>query len=417
MFDSNVNFTLHFPPLVPKEVWNLPKKEKDKGGDEEEEEPTMEEEEDNPRDAAQVLLRALAPLPKENGDTTESTVETSSKASRKRRRPLEFCDMAPLSLTLPYPESFLQKRLKYVEQVKEREKAIVASQEAAEQAQDAKERYEEVVANTKRGTEPPPPPPVPEPIVIPPIPEPPTPPRLSELEHFDLDGLMDESQHPIYVPNATKEFTSHLDQSSFHITDGRYFGLVTNGIADPHFVGPNAPGISGLNMSGATGLATSYAGSSTSNGVSASALNAAYYGSVGGGSSSAAATSKSAGSVKTFSKKAAAAAAVSNGTEEDHDEDGPIPTSSAGDLKKIMDEGGDLAEEMKGCIMRAAVIASRNGKHGQSFAGPNGETYPDISKAFAAHAGLRPCQRCKNNKQGVSCNGVEGMCDPKCAIL
>jgi hypothetical protein len=39
---------------------------------------------------------------------------------------------------------------------------------------------------------------------------------------------------------------------------------------------------------------------------------------------------------------------------------------------------------------------------GQSFLGPNGEAYLDESKAFAAHAGLRPCSLCKNNKQGVS---------------
>jgi hypothetical protein len=56
---------------------------------------------------------------------------------------------------------------------------------------------------------------------------------------------------------------------------------------------------------------------------------------------------------------------------------------------------------MKEFIIRAAVYASRIGKHGQSFLGPNGEAYPDVSKAFASHAGLRPCSRCKNNKQGV----------------
>ena len=70
-------------------------------------------------------------------------------------------------------------------------------------AMDATERYQELVAGTERGTEPPPP-------AIPLMSEPPTPPRLSGLEHF-LNRL-DESQHPIYVPNAMKEFTSHLGQ-------------------------------------------------------------------------------------------------------------------------------------------------------------------------------------------------------------
>jgi hypothetical protein len=81
---------------------------------------------------------------------------------------------------------------------------------------------------------------------------------------------------------------------------------------------------------------------------------------------------------------------------------GPTPTATSSSLRKIMEDGGEEAELMKTCIIRAAVYASRAGTHGQSFVGCNGETYPDISKAFAAHAGLKPCNRCKTNKQGVS---------------
>ena len=81
---------------------------------------------------------------------------------------------------------------------------------------------------------------------------------------------------------------------------------------------------------------------------------------------------------------------------------GPQPTANASDLRKVMDEGGEMAVKMKQCIIRAAVHASRSGKHGQSFLAPDGNAYPDVSKAFAAHAGLKPCARCKNNKQGVS---------------
>jgi hypothetical protein len=36
-----------------------------------------------------------------------------------------------------------------------------------------------------------------------------------------------------------------------------------------------------------------------------------------------------------------------------------------------------------------------------SFVGVNGEVYPDVSKAFAVHGGVRPCIKCKNNKQGA----------------
>ena len=67
-----------------------------------------------------------------------------------------------------------------------------------------------------------------------------------------------------------------------------------------------------------------------------------------------------------------------------------------------MEDNGELAQKMKKCIIRAAVHASRSGKHGQSFLAPDGKAYPDVSKAFAGDAGLKPCTRCKNNKQGVS---------------
>ena len=53
-------------------------------------------------------------------------------------------------------------------------------------------------------------------------------------------------------------------------------------------------------------------------------------------------------------------------------------------------------------IIRAAVYAGRTGSHGGSFVGSDGETYPDVSKAFSNWGNLRPCPRCKSNKQGVS---------------
>lgn len=58
-------------------------------------------------------------------------------------------------------------------------------------------------------------------------------------------------------------------------------------------------------------------------------------------------------------------------------------------------------EDMRKCILRAGVYASRTGRHGQSFLGPDGNVYADVSKTFAAYAGVKPCPRCKNNKQGA----------------
>ena len=66
--------------------------------------------------------------------------------------------------------------------------------------------------------------------------------------------------------------------------------------------------------------------------------------------------------------------------------------------------GGDniLAAKKRNIIIGAAVYDSRTEENGSSFRGPDEEVYPDSSKAFALYAGIKPCERCKNNKQGVS---------------
>ena len=78
------------------------------------------------------------------------------------------------------------------------------------------------------------------------------------------------------------------------------------------------------------------------------------------------------------------------------------PTKTASDLRKIMEDKSDAdrVAAFRESILRAAVEASRTGQ--TVFAGaPNGEIYPDIGKVFATYSGLKPCQRCKSNKQGV----------------
>jgi hypothetical protein len=80
---------------------------------------------------------------------------------------------------------------------------------------------------------------------------------------------------------------------------------------------------------------------------------------------------------------------------------GPRPTATYNDLKKIFDDNGPLTHSMKDYIVKAAVHASRSGQHSMSWLGPDGQRYPDISKAFALYAGVKPCHRCKNNKQGA----------------
>jgi hypothetical protein len=219
-----------------------------------------------------------------------------------------------------------------------------------------------------------------------------------------VDPYKFEGEHPLYFPKGQKQLVEHLDKTCFHVTDGRYFGLLTNSVADPHFIGPNAPGISGINLSGGAGLATvntGGGGSSAAGGLLAAAVPVA---SPPMNSSPAANKGTASAPSKTASKKPGASS--SNGTSGEPPKkkkkgNGPKTTASSSQLRKLVEEGGEAAEKIKTCIIRAAVHASRAGKHGQSFRAPNAEVYPDISKAFAAHAGLKPCNRCKNNKQGA----------------
>uniref|UniRef100_A0A7S4RS02 Uncharacterized protein n=1 Tax=Ditylum brightwellii TaxID=49249 RepID=A0A7S4RS02_9STRA len=201
--------------------------------------------------------------------------------------------MIPKSLSPlpPYPPSYLSKRVKYIQQVFAREASIVSSQEAADAAEDANELYEEakeewsvkMVALKEDGEEsegPPPmpvPPPIPAPVHVPPIPIPPCLPDEEEEE----EEKTKKAKEQLSIPEDKLHLVSHLDQTCFHVTNGRYSGLITNNFADPQFVGPNAPGITGLNVSGGTGLATSYVGSSSGGGGGAS-HSSSYYAGVSG---------------------------------------------------------------------------------------------------------------------------------------
>lgn len=239
-------------------------------------------------------------------------------------------------------------------------------------------------------------------ITVPPIPEPPTPPRLADIDGLDLEKFDDH--YPLYFPKGSEPLFAHLDKSCFHVTDGRYFGLLTASIADPQFVGPLAPGVTG-NFSQGTALNTACSGSG--GGSSGGALQATPQ--VVKSATNISAPSKGANAVtpKSGTKKPSPTTnSPSPGGEpkpsSSKKKNGPTITASSSELRKIMEEGGELAEKIKKVIIRSAVHASRAGKHGISFRAPNGQTYPDVSKAFAVHAGLKPCNRCKNNKQGVS---------------
>ena len=96
------------------------------------------------------------------------------------------------------------------------------------------------------------------------IPTPPSPPSVLEIgEASDDVATVDEKERlsKMCVPKVDSRLIQHLDPACFQPTaEGRYFGLLSNSIADPLFVGHAATGIRGVTSGGGTGLATAYTG-------------------------------------------------------------------------------------------------------------------------------------------------------------
>jgi hypothetical protein len=490
LFDTNVKLALHPLELVPSGLWNhkvvnpsVVSQTSDSGSDNVEF-----------TTLPQLLVKGLEESDRKSSLEREQQhseySESVESGVRKRRRPyapLQFRDMVPVSLTIPYPESYVQKRLEYISQVKHREDCIVqwqAAQEEFELSQDAsgimnpadseaggietnstssnplkKSRASSVNPGT-----------------VPPIPKPPDPPLLKELRapsslgeddfletkdsaippispFYYLSSDEDASKtHPVYLPQGKEDLVAHLDPKCFHITEGRYFGLRTNMIADPNFVGPNAPGLnSASTITGGLATATTSTTTSTSGltgGGMTMILSASFHSAAAvpathgkdetthhgvgnksqphsdvltenseagqdhfptatGTPNSLAASSVDGMPVETILKqkeKSENAEALSSATDDPS-------TGSSFELRKVM-EGSDeaLIEKFREWIVRAVVYAFRTRQpQNASFHAPNGKSYPDIGKAFAIYGGVKTCERCKSNKQGVSCR--------KCAKL
>jgi hypothetical protein len=436
MFDSNVTLSLHFPELVPRCFL---------GNNQAKHSPDM----DMNIDIYKQTPDALAPENKSKNEAktecsgvtahdlircmekvTQNVVlkskngmnnsDTPLRTRNKRKRPSSFADMVPLSLTLPYPEDYIQNQVEYVWAVKSREDAIIKWQEEQLNIEISAEEGESsdngAATSNSRGIS------FKNTILVPPIPLPPEPPKLEELE-FDEAHNYRTGQHPIYLPYGKTTLARHLDSACFHITSGRYFGLSSNFVADPNFVGANAPGIAALSASAGTGLATSTIGSGSGSGGMVFTLSSSVQGGAGAShSSKSEMTTGEAKPIKSNGKIVStktvrvtnnkpALTPTSDSKSSSSKKVAPLvspikklalkPTASSSNLRKIMEDGGPMTESFRKCIIRAAIFASRTGKQGPSFRGPDGETYPDVSKAFSAHAGIKPCQRCKSNKQGV----------------
>jgi hypothetical protein len=275
MFDSDVKFCLRFPKLVPAHLISttttkattkaepsaLPATQESKP----QSSPTKDQagEIKNLQPISTLMERLTKAFQKPhsvsnkgNPPSTSSSLfaDASSTTARKRYSKIpQYSDIVPISLNLDYPDAYVEKRLEYVKKVDQREKAIVdlqGKQDGLHTGPDAKARN-----------------------VVPPIPKPPEVPTRDDLQMItnveDVFGSDDQQlrSHPLYLPK-NQELVDHLDKRCFHATEGRYFGLSSNAIADPCFFGPNAPGIGGLNLSSSTGLATA----STSAGGGAGAL-------------------------------------------------------------------------------------------------------------------------------------------------
>jgi len=241
MFDSNVKFCLHFPKLVPDDLIpttspKVPLKAATT---------TLALPQSSlSTESIPILMKRLTKALQVNPDDKKSGVE-ASLAIQSSKLP-QYSDISPLSLTMTYPDEYIQKRLEYVKAVDEREKAIIDVQEQEVALQSAPD---------EKKTIPP----------VPPIPEPPCVPKRDDLQAItkveNIFGSEDQQQrtHPFYLPK-NQRLVDHLDKECFHAVHGRFFGLCSNAIADPYFYGPNAPGISGLNLSASTGLATASSG-------------------------------------------------------------------------------------------------------------------------------------------------------------
>ena len=170
MYDSDVKFCVNYPELVPDGLFQAtvesppPTAESSKPEGKKSEKQANPTEESNKVNSAAALTgdTKLPPAPASRPKLTlaEQLIKAFQKGSssnsngasspERKRKIRQYSEMIPLSLTLPYPEEYLQNRLEYVKQVNAREAAIVASQQHQEDLERAK-MYAEISGETYTG--------------------------------------------------------------------------------------------------------------------------------------------------------------------------------------------------------------------------------------------------------------------------
>lgn len=347
LFDTDIRLALHRIELVSPELGENAKHEKD----------------GKKRPLADVLKERLQGRKRPRSATNTKT---------------SIREMVPVSLTIPYPERYRQQYLNYLEEIDGREQTIVEWQETAEMIEDL-------------GTN------DPNPVVVPPIPKPPDPPKISELNGYSTN--LSDQRHPLYPPTsedgsvATR--VAHLDPNCFHISNGRYFGLDANNMNDPQIFGPNAPGFSGSGGLATATTSTTTSTSGLSGGGMTVILSAGFHCAAAVPVKEYAVVPKPA--LLSSSSKLVAATppiALPNAVPPN------ATTENANALRLVMMDN-EWADKFRVTIWKAVVYACRTQKYDTPFVGPNGHVYPDLGRAFSAYGLVKPCLRCKNNKQGV----------------
>lgn len=418
---------------------------------------------------------------KEKMRLTDALLQSLEQSSRRRKRPRRsysctpFRAMVPVSLTISYPDGYIQRQRQFVKDVEMRETAIVKWQEAQEKLEMEREEQElrelqnpDLAINEEAAN-------LVNPVTIAPIPEPPNPPQWDELvapdaenETSQQDGryyyhyLGDpnhsrspEFQHPICIRKGQEKLVAHLDKNCFHISQGRYFALQSSHTADPNFCGANAPGIAGVTTGGGLATATTSTTTSTSGlsgGGMTMILSTSFHSAAavppnrdgqqqqessntGGGKEKSTdekaidnskkgvkadgtvASDKHAKSKEPVGKDSKGASekqkasAAGSGKPKSGKSKMKVPTKTAAYLRRKMESDETTSTAFRDRIIGAAVQASRKSKHLSHFKGPDGEIYPDVAKAFATYSRLKPCERCKSNKQGVSVSWRTGRLD------
>ena len=321
----------------------------------------------------------------------EHVLENSEAKDVKKPKSLSFAEMVPTSLTTEYPPDFISKYKKYMKDVQSREVEILHAQRTKDCLDDSLEIYDNELKqwNDKMLEHPKDPPPRPiRPHIsskiplIPPIPDPPTPPK----------------QEP--VDKKFESLIKHLDPKLFR-PSCRYYGLASNSLTDPQFVGPCAPGIAALtggsSSNNLTNIPPISCGSTASKERRDTQHKSTSVSKIGDGK-----TSK----IKSNKKKTASAL-------------------KSQELRTIFENNEKDVPKLRDSMIRAAIacFSDGNGDGRTPWIASNGETYPDIGKvsiiyymfymfsyssphfyftqSFSAFSNVKPCTRCRSNKQGA----------------